>query len=116
MCKASVSGGGDASSGSGGETTGPGFVIADDRDNVATVVATLTRGTAIAVERAGVSGSVVVSEDVPFGHKFALTTIAPGENIIKYGETIGSATHPIRPGEHVHVHNVEGLRGRGDRS
>jgi altronate dehydratase small subunit len=35
--------------------------------------------------------------------------------VIKYGETIGLATSDISPGEHVHVHNVEGQRGRGDR-
>ena len=33
----------------------------------------------------------------------------------KYGEVIGAATRDIRVGEHVHVHNVEGKRGRGDR-
>jgi len=38
-----------------------------------------------------------------------------GTPLIKYGETIGSATEYIKQGDHVHVHNVEGLRGRGDR-
>jgi altronate dehydratase small subunit len=51
---------------------------------------------------------------VPFGHKFALRDIAHGQEVIKYGERIGLATRVIRRGEHVHLHNVEGLRGRGD--
>jgi altronate dehydratase small subunit len=43
-----------------------------------------------------------------------LKDIMKGTPIIKYGETIGSATENISKGDHVHVHNVEGLRGRGD--
>ena len=44
--------------------------------------------------------------DIPAGHKIALTDIASGEKIIKYGEVIGRATSDIRAGEHVHTHNV----------
>jgi altronate dehydratase small subunit len=28
---------------------------------------------------------------------------------------MGQATAEIRKGEHVHIHNVEGLKGRGDK-
>jgi altronate dehydratase small subunit len=38
-----------------------------------------------------------------------------GDDIMKYGEVIGAAVRSIRAGEHVHVHNLEGKRGRGDR-
>jgi altronate dehydratase small subunit len=34
--------------------------------------------------------------------------------IHKYGQMIGRASAAIAAGEHVHVHNVEGVRGRGD--
>ena len=40
------------------------------------------------------------------GHKYALTDIKKGENIIKYGNPIGHATEDIKKGEHVHTHNV----------
>ena len=30
--------------------------------------------------------------------------------MIKYGERMGIATADIEPGEHVHVHNVRGLK------
>ena len=36
------------------------------------------------------------------------------EQIIKYGEEIGVATHEIKRGEYVHVHNLDSMRGRGD--
>jgi hypothetical protein len=40
------------------------------------------------------------------GHKVALVPIAAGEKVCKYGAPIGSATRQIRPGEHVHTHNL----------
>ena len=39
------------------------------------------------------------------GHKYALRPVGRGENVIKYGMPIGSATAAIAPGEHVHTHN-----------
>ncbi|RLG06284.1 MAG: D-galactarate dehydratase, partial [Thaumarchaeota archaeon] len=57
---------------------------------------------------------LVARSDIPFGHKLAIREIPRGEEIIKYGEVIGRATRDIEIGEHVHVHNVESLRGRGD--
>ena len=52
-------------------------------------------------------------EEIPFAHKIALRKISKGGAVIKYGERIGRATRMIRPGEWVHIHNVEGERGKG---
>ena len=41
---------------------------------------------------------------------------ARGDEIVKYGQVIGHASKAIAVGEHVHVHNVESARGRGDRT
>jgi altronate dehydratase small subunit len=60
------------------------------------------------------SGSLRLIEEIPFAHKVALADIAPGEHIIKYGEIIGIATQFIKTGKWVHVHNIKGLRGKGD--
>ena len=57
---------------------------------------------------------LVLTEDIPFGHKVALTDIPRGTPVLKYGEQIGLATHDIARGQHVHVHNIESTRGRGD--
>ena len=40
------------------------------------------------------------------GHKYARQLIRDGEAVIKYGFPIGKAVGNIRPGEHVHVHNL----------
>jgi len=57
---------------------------------------------------------LTVSAPIPTGHKFAVKPIARGALIHKYGQVIGRATQGIGAGDHVHVHNVEGTRGRGD--
>ncbi len=90
-------------------------IIVDAKDNVATALRRLEQGTSVHLETEDSSLDIVLCQTVPFGHKFALKDIEPGEPIIKYGETIGLATRKIMKGEHTHVHNVEGLRGRGDR-
>lgn len=58
--------------------------------------------------------SITAGAAIPAGHKIALRAIAAGELIRKYGQTIGRAGVAIAPGDHVHIHNVEGTRGRGD--
>ena len=41
------------------------------------------------------------------GHKTALCDIKKGDDIIKYGYSIGHAACDIKKGEHVHTHNVK---------
>lgn len=83
------------------------------RDNVATALTHLKKDDRVIVQNEKEVG-VDVHADIPFGHKFALTSIQKNGSIIKYGEIIGRATNNIQIGEHVHLHNVESLRGRGD--
>lgn len=88
----------------------------DNLDNVATIFANgITSGMEVEIrDKKGVSERVNVIGDVPYGHKIAIRDIAPGEHIMKYGESIGAANVPIARGEYVHVHNMDALRGRGD--
>ena len=90
-------------------------ILIDKKDNVATSLRQLGKGDSIPVTIEDRSVSVVLLQDISFGHKFALTDIQQGDAIIKYGGVIGLATKPIRQGEHVHVHNVESQKGRGDK-
>lgn len=89
---------------------------ANGLDNVATIFAEgIVDGTQVTVlDSSGKRTSLTVIGDVPYGHKVALVDIAKGEQITKYGEEIGVATHDIRAGEYVHVHNLDSMRGRGD--
>ena len=81
-------------------------------DDVALAVMDLHAGDMIQVD----GYSIVLRQPIPSGHKFSLRPIASGDLVRKYGQPIGRATSAIVPGEHVHVHNVESLRGRGDLS
>ncbi|MCQ5375018.1 MAG: UxaA family hydrolase [Methanomassiliicoccales archaeon] len=87
----------------------------NEKDNVATALTDIKSGETVMI-KGEKEEKVKVIQDIPFGHKFALTDISKGSEIIKYGEVIGRATSGIRKGEHVHVHNIESLRGRGDLS
>jgi altronate dehydratase small subunit len=93
----------------------PGALIIDSKDNVATAVRAINKGERLSLRLEGRKIGLEVRQDLALGHKLALKTIAQGEAVVKYGEVIGLATRAIRPGEHVHVHNVEGRKGRGDR-
>lgn len=84
-------------------------------DNVCTVVQAVAAGSEVAVSLGGRTSRQKVSEAIPFGHKFAVRDIVAGEAIVKYGEVIGLATKAIKAGQHVHVHNLESCRGRGDK-
>lgn len=50
---------------------------------------------------------IVLVQQVKLGHKVARCPVSRSNKIVKYGVSIGSATHDIRPGEHVHLHNMK---------
>ncbi len=64
-------------------------------------------------ELEGAGRRVTVRDTVPHGHKLALTDIAAGEQVRKYGQPIGIATQAIAAGEHVHEHNLRSLSREG---
>ena len=53
------------------------------------------------------SPSILLREDVVRGHKIALTDIAAGQPVIKYGCVIARARTDIPAGSWVHTHNAE---------
>jgi altronate dehydratase len=87
----------------------PALVISD-RDNVATALETLEPQRRVSIGEI----ELIVLERIPHGHKVALTDIAAGQPVIKYGSPIGLASAAISAGAHVHTHNVASSRGRGD--
>jgi hypothetical protein len=80
------------------------------RDNVATALQPLAPGQRLDLG----ASTLIVEEAIAPGHKIALTAIAAGEPVIKYGSPIGTASRAIARGKHVHTHNVSSSRGRGD--
>ena len=85
-------------------------IVISERDNVATALEPLEPGRALALA----GGVLIVREPIPAGHKVALRPIGAGEAVVKYGSPVGTARMAIGAGRHVHVHNVDSTRGRGD--
>ena len=92
------------------------FLILDTRDNVGVALAPLSTGESITVAHEPALLPIVLQEDIPMGHKFSLAPIRCGDVIKKYGAIIGRSIVDIDIGRHVHLHNIESLRGRGDKA
>jgi altronate hydrolase/galactarate dehydratase len=70
------------------------------QDNIAVALADIAVG-----EIDNVSG-LKAQHAIKQGHKIAVEPIKLGQNVIRYGQTIGQATADIAAGEHVHVQNL----------
>ena len=84
------------------------FIKIHPADTVAVALSPLKKGTEIRLD----DQTVTLTEDIPQGHKFALTDIAEGESVIKYGNPIGVAKTDIAKGSWIHTHNMK--TGLGD--
>jgi len=89
-------------------------IMMKPNDKVAVALMSIPAGGYVQVTCQGKIFDIEIKENIEFGHKFAVMPISKGEDILKYGEVIGSATVDIDSGAHVHIHNLEGKRGRGD--
>jgi len=69
-------------------------------DNVVVAREALAAGSVLEGE------GVTLVEPIGAGHKLATAAIAKGAPVRKYGQIIGFATADIKPGEHVHLHNL----------
>ena len=84
------------------------FILLGENDNVVVAISDVKKG-----ETFELNGEKIVAlDDIPFGHKMAIKDIKRGEYIIKYNEIIGIAKTDIKKGSHVHIHNIESLRGK----
>lgn len=91
-------------------------LVMDPADHVATAIRDIAEGEAIQYVVQGKRLTVTAAEPIPFGHKISIVDIPAAEKVRKYGEVIGQSTEAIASGRHVHVHNIEGIRGRGDKA
>ena len=53
------------------------------------------------------SQKLVTHNDIPSGHKIAITDISAGAEVIKYGSRIGYAKENIKCGDWIHIHNLK---------
>ncbi len=91
-----------------------GALMLSDKDNVATTLKDIPARAKVAVRLGTEVTSIKALGKIPFGFKVAVADITRGDHVLKYGESIGIASSNIKRGELVHIHNLEGGRGRGD--
>jgi (2R)-sulfolactate sulfo-lyase subunit alpha len=53
---------------------------------------------------------VKAKQDIPIGHKVAMTNMSVGDTVYKYGVDIGKVVAPITAGDHAHVQNIKTKR------
>ncbi|MFK0344245.1 UxaA family hydrolase [Pseudomonas asiatica] len=83
------------------DQTGPARVIRlNPLDDVVVSLGQLEPGSVIASE------NVTATASIPPGHKIATRSVEQGAPVRRYGQIIGFASQPIRPGDHVHTHNL----------
>ena len=91
----------------------PQLLVHDRRDNVGVVVVEgLEAGTDMlcVVTQDNSDFRLTAKDDIPIGHKVALTDLAEGDTVIKYGEDIGRVVASAAKGGHVHIHNLKTKR------
>ena len=89
-------------------------LMLSNKDNVATSLGNVEPGADVQVRLGKEIRKIKTLEKIPYGFKIAVADIAKDSNVVKYGESIGIASQDIKQGQLVHVHNIEGARGRGD--
>ncbi len=82
-------------------------VLVNDKDNVVTAVSEVRANEEVSYQVGSETRWIRANEDIHYGHKLALTKVAKGNVIIKYGEIIGRAKVNIQPGQWVHTHNAD---------
>jgi altronate hydrolase len=82
-------------------TTKPLIIRLHKSDNVVIARTDLAPRTVIPQEK------ITCLDPIAHGHKVATAGIEKGQSVKKYGQIIGFASRNIKPGQHVHTHNVE---------
>lgn len=90
------------------------YVLLNSGDSVVTALTELDQGAGLTVEADTGPMELTIKDTIPYAHKIAIRSMAPGDPVTKYGEVIGIASQSISPGDWVHVHNVASARARGD--
>ena len=97
--------------------TPPQFLLHHDGDNVAVAMTDLQPGTIHGRSvKEGTESTEVLNHALPLGHKFALTDLAEGDAIIKYGIKVGLASAAIKKGDYIHTHNMRSYRWEASRA
>ena len=87
-------------------------------DSVATALRPVAAGATVRVMTPDGIIEVVARQAIPLCHKIAVSELASGQDVFKYGACIGAARMAIPRGAWIHVHNIVSKRAlpKGSRS
>ncbi len=91
----------------------PQLLVHDNGDNVGVVVVEGVKAgddLLCVVTEDNSDFRIKTNHDIPIGHKVALSDLADGDTVIKYGEDIGKMVASAAKGDHVHTHNLKTKR------
>ena len=86
------------------------IIIHDEKDNVGVIVIDKVipeQNCECWIMENDKSAKIRAKNEIPLGHKIAMSDLKEGDTIIKYGHDIGKVVKSTKKGEHVHVHNVK---------
>lgn len=78
-------------------------LLMSPQDNCLIARLTLQAGNIVTID----GRSIVLTQEIPLGHKLARHALNVGDKVVRYGAPIGSVTQPIAIGEHIHTHNLD---------
>lgn len=81
----------------------PNWVRLSEQDQVVIALQPIAAGDTLQLEN---GDALVVQEDIPKGHKILTAPVSAGQDIYKFGYSIGKAKQNIAPGAWVHTHNL----------
>ena len=92
--------------------TGHKFLIHKRGDHVGVATSDIAEGAAVVGVYMDDDTTVEVAAHaaIPLGHKIAVETRGPGEQVLEYGIPIGVAPDGFERGDYVHVHNLKSAR------
>ena len=74
----------------------------NEKDNVAVALEAIAKGESVICAEM----TLTAQEDIPKGHKMALTALHAGDEVIKYGNVIGRMACELPAGGWIHDHNL----------
>lgn len=84
-------------------------LLLNSKDSVITVMEDIPAGAAVCCESGNGQIQLTANEEIRKYHKIALTDVAKGSPVFRYGENIGHALTDIHKGDWVHTHNLSDI-------
>ena len=84
-------------------------LLMDESDNVVTCVSEVAEGEEVVYRKGDELLTIRAKQDIPYCHKIALTDLAEGDEVIKYGELIGKTDCAIAAGHLVNHENIHSV-------